>query len=116
MDRMTTKCSTIFVATHGQTRIFHSLEEMPESLREEMLATTRGMNSATILIADKGGREEILKAVQRADGPRYSTLVGAVIEGEGEPVTRNPFLSLSFLGRLLLVGGLGYVLWILAIQ
>ncbi len=63
-ERLIEKCSTIFIAAGNQVRVFHSLEEVPEELRERLLETTRGASAATILIADQRGREEILRAAQ----------------------------------------------------
>lgn len=63
-ERLIEKCSTIFVAAGDRIRVFHSLEEVPEELRERLLESTRGASAATILIADQRGREEILRAVQ----------------------------------------------------
>jgi hypothetical protein len=64
MTKLTAKSSTIFIATAGRTDVYHSLEEVPPTLRGKLQETTRGVNSATILIADKGGREELVRALQ----------------------------------------------------
>jgi len=37
---------------------------MPAPLRRQLLKSTNGLNSATILIADRRGREEIARAIQ----------------------------------------------------
>lgn len=63
-ERLIEKCSTIFIAAGDRIQVFHSLEEVPEELRERLLETTRGAGAATILIADQRGREEILRAAQ----------------------------------------------------
>jgi hypothetical protein len=59
----TIRKTTIYVATKEWTEVFASPKEIPGSLRREIVRSTRGMNSATILIADRGGREEIRKVL-----------------------------------------------------
>jgi len=64
MHRVTVKTSTIFIAKKGRTRVYHSVSEIPQRLRKELEESTNGFNSATILIADRRGRKEILRALQ----------------------------------------------------
>jgi len=64
MAQLTARTSTIFIATSERTRVYRSVEDVPLILRQKLLECTRGMNSATILIADKQGREELVRALQ----------------------------------------------------
>jgi hypothetical protein len=64
MAQLTARTSTIFIATGDKTLVYRSVEEVPLLLRQKLLECTRGMNSATILIADKQGREELVRALQ----------------------------------------------------
>src|SRR5205823_5123778 len=41
-----------------------SVSEVPPPLRQKLQETTRSTNSATILIADRQGREELVRALQ----------------------------------------------------
>ncbi len=59
------KTSTILISRGARRNIYRSIEEVPAALRSKLLASTNGANSATILIADRKGREEIAKAVRR---------------------------------------------------
>lgn len=59
MERTTIKTSTIFVSVGKQTKVYHSMDEVPARLREKLVESTTGLNSATILIADRRGKEEI---------------------------------------------------------
>ena len=64
MQRVTLKTSTIFIAKGDRTRVYHSVDEIPRGLRKKLEESTNGFNSATILIADRRGREEVRRALQ----------------------------------------------------
>jgi len=64
MQKVTIKTSTIFIAKGDRTRVYHSMGEIPLGLRQELEASTNGFNSATILIADRRGREEVRRALK----------------------------------------------------
>src|ERR1700731_1035511 len=63
MNRVTVKTSTIFIAKGGKTQVYRSVSEIPARLRKELEESTNSFNSATILIADRRGREEIGKGL-----------------------------------------------------
>src|SRR3954464_7017744 len=64
MQRVTLKTSTIFISKGDRTRVYHSVGEIPQGLRKELENSTNGFNSATILIADRRGREEVRRALK----------------------------------------------------
>jgi hypothetical protein len=64
MERLTVKTSTIFISVGARTRVYRSVDDVPPKLRRKLQETTTGLNAATILIADRNGREEIVKALQ----------------------------------------------------
>jgi hypothetical protein len=64
MDRLTVKTSTIFIGVGDETKVFRSVDDIPPLLRRKLQESTGGLNAATILIADRKGREEIVKALQ----------------------------------------------------
>ena len=78
MDRMTLKSSTIFIAVGTRTRVYQSMEEVPEPLRKRLEASTNSVNSATILIADKRGREEIVRALRGLPSELRSRLTSSL--------------------------------------
>ncbi len=63
MNRVTVKTSTIFIAKGGKTQVYRSVNEVPPRLRKQLEESTNSFNSATILIADRRGREEIVRAL-----------------------------------------------------
>jgi len=64
MDRVTVKTSTIFISVGPKMRIYRSVDDVPPKLRRKLHESTTGINAATILIADRKGREEIVRALQ----------------------------------------------------
>ena len=64
MRRGTLKTSTIFIAKGDRTHVYHSENEIPRPLREELEESVSGMNSTTILIIDRRAREEIRRALE----------------------------------------------------
>src|SRR4051794_8001487 len=58
------KTSTILISA-GETRtVYRSVEDVPDPLKRQLLRSTNGLNSATIVIADRQGRKEIAKAIR----------------------------------------------------
>jgi len=84
--------STVLISAEGTDRVYRSVEEVPARLRNRLLKTTNGANSATILIADRKGRQEIDKAMRKLPGPAQRRLVHSVLSG-AQPV--NPLAWLT---------------------
>jgi hemin uptake protein HemP len=66
MQTTTFKTSTIFVATSKRTRVFQSMDSVPPPLRKRMSENLSGPNTRTLIVADRRGREYLLKVLQRA--------------------------------------------------
>lgn len=64
MNRLTVRTSTIFIAAGDKTEIYRSVDEVPLPLRRRLEKSTNSLHSQTILIADRRGREEIVKAIR----------------------------------------------------
>jgi hypothetical protein len=71
--------STVVIAAGGKQRVYRSVEEVPAALRTQLLKSTNGANSATILIADRKGRREIARAMRRLPGPAQRRLRDAIL-------------------------------------
>jgi hypothetical protein len=78
MHRVTIKTSTIFIAKSGQTQVYRSVGEIPALLRKELEESTNSFNSATILIADRRGRQEIVKALNGLPSSLRSRLASSL--------------------------------------
>jgi hypothetical protein len=58
------KSSTILISTGETEAVYRSVKDIPAPLRRKLLKSTNGLNSATILIADRRGREQIARAIR----------------------------------------------------
>jgi hypothetical protein len=118
MAQLTARTSTIFIATSEQTKVYRSVEEVPLALRRKLLECTRGMNSATILIADKQGREELVRALQGRPSEVQCRLVDNIRSRQPEkqiaPTEKQSVLrSARLWGELLLPLVASATLWLL---
>jgi hypothetical protein len=59
------KTSAVLIAAGGERQVYRSVADVPASLRKILQDSTNSRNSATILIADRRGKEEIAKALER---------------------------------------------------
>ena len=120
MHRVTVKTSTIFIAKGGKTKVYRTVQEMPPRLRAEMEQSTNGFNSATILIADRRGREEIVRALQGMPSALRTRLASSLAPGSPQAPAPSRRASLStfvhFLRRnwleIVLPAAVGGILWV----
>jgi hypothetical protein len=119
MNRVTVKTSTIFIAKGGRTQVYRSVEEVPQRLRKELEASTNSFNSATILIADRRGREEILRALNGLPSSLRSRLASSLAPRSTESPQKPPIAPASvlrFLRRnwveIMLPGAVGFIIWL----
>lgn len=116
MPLLTQRTSTIFIARGEQTHVYRSVEEIPPVLRRKLQQTTRGINSGTILIADRRGRQELLRALQ-GQRPRIEHRLAEAV-GTAETERRPKPEKLRALGslrtwlELLLPVAIGASLWL----
>lgn len=114
MARVTARSSTIFISSGGETLVYRSVEEIPPALRKILQESTQGINSATILIADKRGREELVRAIRGQPSEVQCRLAEAIRSRQaGNPPKRRLPLVLSARTwlELLLTAAVGASLW-----
>jgi hypothetical protein len=119
MPQLTAKSSTIFISTGEETKVYRSVDEVPPELRRRLAASTRGINSATILIADKRGRAELVRALQGHSSDVQCRLVEAIrsrhVDETAKPIEKQ-HLGFGYLKKwleFLLPVALGASLWFL---
>jgi hypothetical protein len=115
MTGLIARTSTIFVATGTGTHVYHSMAEVPPALRRKLQSSTTGMNSATILIADKRGREELVRALQCQPREVSSVLAGIRLGRvhEAPKPTSRRLPSIRTWLELFLPVAIGASLWLL---
>src|SRR5574341_292927 len=80
------RTSTIYVATGEDMVVYRSFDDVPPRLRRKLEEFTSGKNAATILIADRRGRDEILRAIHALPPEARNRLLAAV----GERIIEQP--------------------------
>lgn len=73
--------STVLISADGDERMYRSVDEVPYPLRSRLLKSTNSANSATILIADRRGRQEIAKAMRNLPGTGQRRLMRSLVGG-----------------------------------
>jgi hypothetical protein len=117
MHKVTIKTSTIFIAKGGRTRVYQSVDEVPAKLRRQLEESTNGFNSATILIADRRGRAEIVRALNGLPSGLRSRLATSLAPKTKAAANAQTTLSaLGFVRRnwaeILLPGAVGLIVWL----
>jgi len=120
MSRVTLKSSTIFISVGNKTEVYRSVAEVPPSLRKKLEQSTNGINSATILIADRKGKEEIVRAIRGLPSNLRSRLSTSLREeAVAARTVRQPFpwakwaLVWQDWAEFLLPAAIGAAVWLL---
>ncbi len=115
MSRLTLKSSTIFISVGNKTEVYRSVDDVPPTLRKKLEQSTNGINSATILIADRKGKEEIVRAIRGLPSSLRARLGTSAAEEDG----KGRGLMIPWRGLLqnwaemLLPAALGFAVWFL---
>ena len=65
-ERGTVRTSMILIAAGKRVRVFQRMEQLPASLRRKLVKSTSGANAGTVLIADRRGAHELIRANAKA--------------------------------------------------
>jgi len=107
------KTSTILISADDTESVYHSVRDVPEPLRKKLLRSTNGVNSRTILIADRRGEQQIARALKNLPGAPGDP------QGPQDPLASDPAaaplpkLSPAQAVAILLAGATGVLAWLL---
>jgi hypothetical protein len=115
MGRVTVKSSTIFISVGDKTQVFRSVDDVPPRLRKKLEQSTNGINSATILIADRRGREEIVRAIRGLPSGVRSRFAASLRRDSADDskLPRPVRMVLRNWAEILLPGAIGVLVWLL---
>lgn len=105
------KTSTILISSDDVDGVYRSMQDVPEPLRKKLLRTTNGVNSRTILIADRRGRQEIAKALRKLPGSAQRRLSNSLLTGNAPPAL--PKITIAQAVGILLAGATGLLAWLM---
>jgi hypothetical protein len=87
------KTSTVMIARGNEQNFYRSVQEVPESLRRQLIETTNSENSGMIVIADKAGKEQWTEVVAHRES--QNRLAATTTAAEAPP-TPAGFAGLSW--------------------
>jgi hypothetical protein len=61
------KTSAVMIAARGEQGFYHSVQDVPEPLRTQLIETTGSPDAGTIVIADRAGKEQITQVMARRE-------------------------------------------------
>ncbi len=82
---LTFRCSTVFISEGGSTHVFRSIDDVPVPVKARIFDRARRGGSATIFIANRGGREQLARRLRG-----LPSSVRTRLEGGMEPSTPKP--------------------------
>ncbi len=114
MSRVTLKSSTIFISVGNKTEVYRSVDDVPPPLRKQLEQSTNGIHSATILIADRKGKEEIVRAVRGLPSALRSRVSASLGEEATEPRAgiQWPALCRNW-AEFVMPWAIGFAVWLL---
>jgi DNA-directed RNA polymerase subunit RPC12/RpoP len=91
------KTSTVMIATGGKSSFYRSVQEVPETLRRQLIETTNSENSGMIVIADNAGKEQWTEIVAHREAQQSASLPETLVpQIDDAPVPVRNFIGLSW--------------------
>lgn len=85
------KTSAVLIASADTRAVYRSVQDVPEPLRRRLMESTQGANSATIVIADHGGRAHMQKGTRDEPAvPPVTTELATAGTGTPQAVLTEP--------------------------
>lgn len=106
------KTSTILISADNTDGVYRSVEDVPEPLRKKLLRSTNSLNSRTMLIADRRGRQEIARALKKLPGASQRRLSTALSGKISKPAS-FPKVGVPQAIGILLAGAAGVAVWMI---
>src|ERR1700693_3823764 len=97
------KTSTILISADNTEGVYRSVEDVPEPLRKKLLRSTNSLNSRTMLIADRRGRQETPRALKKFPGASQRRLSHA-LAGQTQKPPSFPKIGVAQAIGILLAG------------
>ncbi|MCE5308688.1 MAG: hypothetical protein LLG20_13705 [Acidobacteriales bacterium] len=72
------KSSAVLISSGKKVKVYRSVEEVPGRLRKRLIESTNSINSGTILIANRAGRDRILNALRSLPKGAHRQLLAAL--------------------------------------
>ena len=88
------KTSAVVISVGKKCGFYRSVQEVPEPLRTQLIATTAGQNSGTIVIADRAGKEQLTRVMARRDAEPEDKR--PALEAVAEPLAQPPAAAPSY--------------------
>jgi hypothetical protein len=111
------KVSTIVISENDSTHVYRSIEEVPDHLRDKLNQSVSDGRAATLLIADEGGRREILRKLEGGESAIDSAVLSALAEQRKKAERREALTQRWQAARvwfeIALTGCLGLAVWLL---
>ena len=105
----TVRTSVILVAVDDRIEAYSSLEDLPVELRKKLIESTSGDGAATILIADRKGRDAVLPSLRKR-------ILARQRRGVPAPISPGQVLAgwLRTWVGIVLCGAAGLAVWLVA--
>jgi hypothetical protein len=71
------KTSAVMIAARGERGFYHSVQDVPEPLRTQLIETTGSPDAGTIVIADRAGKEQLTQGMARREARAIASAAAA---------------------------------------